>query len=327
MLFGIAGFTFHVAVKYFFGSGYKPTTRYDRGNAWSYSGRHAGSYEARDSLLGALITFGCAGFVGFLIAAIFSGAWTDEAIYAHTVYGKLTPAMMEGSVVRVKPYDVATNQIDNSFNSTTDSAENVEHFRYDGKMTWFAIQEPESTGRRLSGDSSSGLITVGGQNSEPDVTNGAKDTKGNFPYTTTDWFAANFGWHVHKICYTCDITEVIGIPTDNGPILAAPYVTWQGGWFVRRPVFSGVFIEKSGGKFERLSVKQAESDPVLVNSGRHLPRHAGPAHRRRLPVPSRHRERAVLPHRAVQHRRHRDHERSAVLRGPEEARPVLGDDA
>jgi len=246
----------HAGIKMVFGDKYKGET---------------GHYDYPKAT-GAIVTGLVCGFIALVVALIWSGGWANDSIYANTSYGTLNPSTLSGMQVRVKPFDVAESQIDASLNSPTNHADNLAIVKVKGVLTWTSVQDPEGFWRSFS-HGANGLISVSAQSSAPDVTIGTKETSGNFNYSPGSKFSSNFGWHAHKMCFTCDIVEIEAIPTPQGPVLAAPFVQWEGGWFVKHPVFKGVFVEHSGSgrAFEMLSAKQAEADPLLVSSGHIFP--------------------------------------------------------
>jgi len=206
------------------------------------------------------------GSIALIVAIIWTSAWTSESLYEHTTYGQLTPAMLDGNQARIKPYGVAWSQLKTTLNSSTDNVNYTNVGRINGHLVFTSVRVPNGSFRGLT-HSANGILVLGAESSTPSLTVGTKETSGTFKYNPGSKFGKNFGWHAHKICYTCDITEVVGVPTANGPLLVAPYVKWEGGWFVTHPIFGGVFVEDTHGSFQMLSAKQAESDPRLTAFG------------------------------------------------------------
>jgi hypothetical protein len=255
----LSGAFIHALIKTSFGDRYQTPER--------------GRYHRRPQnprLLGTFLTALCFACVGFLIALVWTGGWTADAIYAHIKFRTLTPQMLEGANMRVKPYDVAQEQIQTSLNSSTDNTAHLSIIEVNGRLTWTAARVPNGFWRGFS-HGSDGIVTDGAESSLPNVSVNTPETTAEFDWSPGAKFAKSFDWHAHEICYTCDIVEVVGVPTPRGPMLVAPYVTWHGGLFVDRPVFSGVFIERPGGYFKKLSAAQAESDRELVATGHIFP--------------------------------------------------------
>ncbi len=79
-------------------------------------------------------------------------------------------------------------------------------------------------------------------------------------------------WQVYeKKCYSCDVAEMTGVPTPRGPVVIAPYIRYEGNWFVRRPTFGGVYLVYPDGRIEDLSPKEAARHPLLHGAGRVFP--------------------------------------------------------
>ena len=223
-----------------FGDRYGLGKREDRYGYRSYGGEFPAP-------TGTIVTGLICGCVGFLVAALWTSMWSSEAIYAHTYYGQLTPAMLEGSNVRVKPYDVTSNQIKATLNSPTDNPDHLSIVKVGDKLTWTSVRDPNGFIRGFS-HGADGLVAVSAESSQPNAVVNTPETTGSFKYSPGSKLGKNFGWHAHKICYTCDIVEVVGVPTPKGPMLIAPFVKWEGGWFIKHPVFGGVFLSALAAK-------------------------------------------------------------------------------
>ena len=65
------------------------------------------------------------GALGFLFAGAMTSVWTGAAIYDHTDYGALSLDRLKGGQVRIKPYEVARGQTENSLNSPTEHPTNL----------------------------------------------------------------------------------------------------------------------------------------------------------------------------------------------------------
>ena len=112
--------------------------------------------------LGTFLMALCFACVGFLIAIIWTGGWTADAIYAHIKFRTLTPQMLEGANIRVKPYDVAQEQIQTSLNSPTDNTAQLSIIKVNGRLTWTATRVPNGFWRGFS-HGSDGIVTDGAE--------------------------------------------------------------------------------------------------------------------------------------------------------------------
>jgi hypothetical protein len=261
-IFSLFGLAVHVGIKTLFGDGYKARDT-EQDDHFTYR-------RERLRFPGTALTWAASGLVGLLVPIIFTGPWTDVALYSHTTYGKLTPSMLEGARVRVKPFDVAVKQMEASLNSPTDNLNDYNLVKVGGKLWWTAVRVPNGSIRSFS-YGSDGIIMDSAEQSQPKIVVNTPQTSGTFDWSPGAKLGINFGWHAHEDCYTCDITEVIGAPTPSGPILYAPFVKWEGGLFINHPVFGGVFVEDTHGSFKMLSASQAEADPQLVALGNIYP--------------------------------------------------------
>jgi hypothetical protein len=257
----------YVAIRATLGDKYAKTEK----SSYGYRSREDGEleYELR-SFRGEAYAWGIPGLIAVTVASIFTGAWTAKAVYDHIRYNTLTPQMLAGANVRVKPYDVAQNQIDASLNSSTDHATNLRIVMVNGKLVWTAVRDPEGFVRSIS-HHSNGLISVDAQTSSPNAHQGGVSYTAPFKFGPGMKWSHSISWQIHKKCFTCDIAEITAMPTSTGPVYIVPYIKWEGGWFVKRPVFGGVYVVSPSGKMVNYSPGQALNIPLLVNSGRIFP--------------------------------------------------------
>lgn len=217
------------------------------------------------------LTFGTSGFVALLGCALMTSAWTQSAIAGHVRYQPLDVSALEGGEVRVKPFEVAQRQLFNSFNSPTEKVTNMHVVNVGGQLTWSAFRDPSGFFRRIS-KSTTGIITSDAESSSPRVTVHGPSQDGEFRYGPEMRFRDNVLWRLYRDrCYTCDVTELVAVPTPDGPVIVAPYVRYEGGLFVRRPVFGGVYLVHVDGEVEDLSPREAAAHRLVAESGRMFP--------------------------------------------------------
>jgi hypothetical protein len=217
------------------------------------------------------MTFGASGIFVFLVCALMASAWTQSAISHHVRYAPLDIRTLEGGEVRVKPYEVARRQLFNSFNSPTERVTEMHVVNVGGQLTWSAFRDPSGYFRTIT-KSTTGIITSDAETSSPRVTVHGHSQDGEFKYGPGMRFRDNVHWRIYKKrCYTCDIAEMVAVPTPDGPVLVAPYLRYKGGLFVRRPVFGGVFVVHTDGRIEDLSPREAARNRLVSESGRMFP--------------------------------------------------------
>jgi hypothetical protein len=212
------------------------------------------------------------GLVALLVALIWTGLWSGESLYKHSRYQVISAQSSPETVgVPIKTAGVALSQFKTTLNSSTDAVSNVELGAIDGHLVFSGVRTPNGSFRSLT-HSGDGIVLLSAESSQPQEAGSQQDSQGTFKYNPGSSLAKNLSWHAHDTCYTCDITEVIGVPSSSGPLLVAPFVKWEGGWFVKHPVFRGVFVENTHGSFQMLSPRQAESDAALVSYGDVFPK-------------------------------------------------------
>ncbi len=200
-----------------------------------------------------------------------AGFWTQSALYQHTDYGPLELSALTSAQVRVKPYSVAVQQAQNGLNSPTERSTNTHIVKVDGQLVWTSVRDPEGLFRVLT-KPTRGVMSVDAASSAPGVQIAGARNDAEFRVGPGMRFAENIRWQIYKRrCYTCDIAELVGLPTPRGPVIVAPYLRYEGSWFVRRPVFGGVYVVHPDGHIDDLSPAQAARDPLLRSSGRIFP--------------------------------------------------------
>nr|MBA3748061.1 hypothetical protein [Solirubrobacterales bacterium] len=156
-------------------------------------------------------------------------------------------------------------------NSSTESPSNLHIARIDGKLTWTSVRDPEGLFRVMT-KPTRGVMTVDATASAPHAKLAGPRYDANFRYGPSMRISENIRWQVYKHrCYTCDVAEMTGIPTAGGPVIVAPYLRYEGGLFVRRPVFGGVYVVHADGRIDDLSPAEAARNALLRSTGRVFP--------------------------------------------------------
>ena len=228
-------------------------------------------HQARPLLRGPVRSALVCGTLGLLVAALLTKAWTGAAIYAHTDYGPLTPAMLSGGEVRIKPYEVAEQQAENGLNSPTERPTNLHIVKAGGRLVWTTVRDPEGVVRVFT-KSTTGVMSVDASASQSHVKQSGASYDATFRYGPGMRLTDSIRWRVYKHrCYTCDIAEMTGVPTADGPIIIAPYIRYVGNWFVRRPTLGGVYVVHPDGRIDDLSPAEAARNRRVRESGRLFP--------------------------------------------------------
>ncbi len=227
--------------------------------------------RGRPLLRGPVRSFLLCGALGFFFAAAMTSAWTGAAIYAHNDYSPLTPAMLDGGQVRIKPYDVARRQTENGLNSPTERPTNLHIVKVDGRLVWTSVRDPEGSFRVLT-KPTKGVTSLDAISSGSHVTQSGARYDSDFRYGPGMRITDNIRWQVYKKkCYSCDVAEMTGVPTAEGPLIIAPYIRYEGNWFVRRPTFGGVYVVHPDGRIDDLSPEEAARSQLVRESGRVFP--------------------------------------------------------
>lgn len=227
--------------------------------------------RARAHLRAPAVTFLVFGGIGFLFAAAMTSAWTGAAIYRHADYGSLTLAELRGGEVRIKPYDIARQQTDNGLNSPTERATNLHIVEVDGRLLWTSVRDPEGFFRVLT-KPTKGVMSVEAGSTAPRLKQSGPGYDADLRFGPGMRISENIAWQiVKKHCYTCDIAEMTGVPTPEGPVIVVPYIRYEGNWLVRRPTFGGVFLVHADGRIDDLSPREAARHPLLRGTGRVFP--------------------------------------------------------
>ncbi len=209
--------------------------------------------------------------LGLLYAFVSTKAYTDRAIYAHSDFQKLLPSELAGGEVRVKPYEVARKQLQNSLNTPTERITNMHIVKVGDELRWTAFKDPEGLFRVYT-RKTAGIMSVSGESSSPTVEQSGPDHEEAFEVGPGMKWSDGIRWRIAKdFCYTCDVAEMTAIPTAEGPVVIAPYISYEGGFFVKRPVFGGVYLVHANGSIEDLSPEEALESPLVAASGRMYP--------------------------------------------------------
>lgn len=249
----------HVAVKMIFGDRYVAQSSHLRP-----------SHLRRSRFEGTVITAAIAAVTGLIAAMVMAPLLTGQAIYDNSDYADLDPGGVTGADVRVKPYEVAANQIDASLNSSIDQATNLRIVKVDGELRWTSVRDPDGLVRVFT-RKTSGVISSDARSSEPNVVQSGPTHDAAFALGPGMQVTDNLSWAIHKACFTCDVAEVVALPTAQGPVLVAPVITFEGGLLVKRPVYAGVFVATPDGELRRLNPEQAAADRLVASAGRLYP--------------------------------------------------------
>jgi hypothetical protein len=235
--------------------------------------RHLGDgrTRARRDIRRPLRTALVAATLALMFAGVMTGFWTKAALYEYTTYSDLDLASLDSGQVRIKPYAVAIQQTQNGLNSPTEHPSNMHIVKVDGRIAWTSVRDPEGV-FRVFAKPTRGVMSVAAGSSMPDARIAGPTHDATFAAGPGMQIRDNIRWRLYKRrCFTCDVAEIIGLPTVDGPLLVAPYVRYEGGWFVRRPVFGGVYVVHPDGRIDDLSPEQAARDPLLRGTGRIFP--------------------------------------------------------
>lgn len=241
-------------------------TEFVHGGGWRGRGR-----RTPPLLFGPAITALACATVGFLFAVVVTSSWTGDAIYRHTDYGVLSLESLRGSEARIKPYEVARRQSQNGLNSPTERPTNLHIVRVGGELRWTSVRDPDGFVRVLT-KPTRGVMSVAATSTAPNVRQAGPRYDADFRYGPGMRISESVRWQVYKKkCYSCDVAEMTGVPTPQGPVVIAPYIRYKGNWFVRRPTFGGVYLVHADGRIDDLSPVQAARNALVRDSGRLFP--------------------------------------------------------
>jgi hypothetical protein len=222
-------------------------------------------------LFGPAVTFAAFAVLGFVFAVVVTASWTGRSLYEHSDYGALTLQELRGGQVRIKPYEVAQRQSQNGLNSPTERPTNLHIAKVEDELLWTSVRDPDGFFRVLR-KPTRGVMSVAAGSTTPGVKQSGRRYDADFRYGPGMRISENIKWQVYKKkCFTCDVAEMTGIPTPNGPIVIAPYIRYVGSWFVRRPTFGGVYVVHPDGRIDDLSPERAAGSPLVRESGRLFP--------------------------------------------------------
>jgi hypothetical protein len=222
-------------------------------------------------LFGPTVTFAAFTVLGFIFAVVVTSSWTGRSLYQHSDYGALTLQELRGRQVRIKPYEVAQRQSQNGLNSPTERPTNLHIAKVENGLLWTSVRDPDGFFRVLR-KRTRGVMSVAAGSTTPGVKQSGRRYDADFRYGPGMRISDNLKWQVYKKkCFTCDVAEMTGLPTPNGPIVIAPYIRYVGNWFVRRPTFGGVYMVRPDGRVDDLSPERAARSPLVRESGRLFP--------------------------------------------------------
>jgi len=222
-------------------------------------------------LFGPGMSFLVVGGLGFVFAGLATSSWTGRTLYERSDYGALTLQELQGGLVRVKPYEVAERQSQNGLNSPTERPTNLHIAKVEDELLWTSVRDPDGLFRVLT-KPTRGVMSVAAGATAPSVEQSGRRYDADFRYGPGMRISENLKWRVYKKkCFTCDVAEMTGVPTPDGPIIIAPYIRYVGSWFVRRPTFGGVYLLRPDGSIKDLSPERAARSPLVRESGRLFP--------------------------------------------------------
>lgn len=211
------------------------------------------------------------GTLGFFFAVVVTASWTGAAIYEHQTYAPLTVETLRGGQPRIKPYEVANRQAENGLNSPTERATNLHIVKVEEELLWTGVRDPDGIFRVLT-KPTRGVMSVAASSTAPEVRQAGAPYDADFRYGPGMRIAESIRWQVYKKkCYSCDVAEMTGVPSPNGPIVIAPYIRYVGNWFVRRPTLGGVYLVHPNGRIDDLSPAEAARSSLVRESGRLFP--------------------------------------------------------
>ena len=115
-------------------------------------------------------------------------------------------------------------------------------------------------------------MSVAADSSAPGLRQSGARYDADFRYGPGMRITDNIRWQVYKKkCFSCDVAEMTGVPARSGPVVIAPYIRYEGNWFVRRPTFGGVYVVHADGRIEDLSPQEAARSALVRESGRLFP--------------------------------------------------------
>jgi hypothetical protein len=241
-------------------------TEFVHGGGWRGRGR-----RTPPLLFGPAINGLMCATIGFVFAVFVTSSWTGDAIYRHTDYRALALESLRSSEARIKPYEVARRQSQNGLNSPTERPTNLHIVKVDGELHWTSVRDPDGLFRVLT-KPTRGVMSVTATSTAPDVRQAGPRYDADFRYGPGMRISESVRWQVYKKkCYSCDVAEMTGVPTAEGPVVIAPYIRYKGNWFVRRPTFGGVYLVHADGRIDDLSPTEAARNALVRESGRLFP--------------------------------------------------------
>lgn len=204
-------------------------------------------------------------FFVFVTMGILNGPLVAKQLYSHTTYTPIA-GLPESGAVRIVPKEVAERVAASGFNSPTEHLTDFHLVRRDGSLAWTAMRTPDGAYRALTQRSAGILELNASSTSRKTVLTDAQFDTAPGMYVTD-----NLRWRLLKKHYFVQLDDAIAITDVGGkPLIAVPYVTYKG-WFIRRPVYGGVFIVHPNGRIEDLSPAEAGQRRELVAAGRGFP--------------------------------------------------------
>ncbi len=215
---------------------------------------------------GPILVSAALAFVTFMVMGILSGPLVAKETYANTTYTAIKTLPASGSV-RITPKEVAARVAGSGFNSATETLTNFHLIRNSGgDLAWTALRTPNGAYRALT-QNTAGSLELNASSSTRDAT----QADGTFKTAPGMLITDNLTWRLRKVNYFAELDDPIAFTgADGKPLIAVSYIEYKG-WFVRRPVFGGVFIVHPNGKIEDLTPAEAVKRKELAATGRIYP--------------------------------------------------------
>ncbi|MFY9264591.1 MAG: hypothetical protein WAO61_04095 [Solirubrobacterales bacterium] len=221
--------------------------------------------QARARSLAPLVISAALAFGVFVAMGILNGPLVAKQLYSHTTYAPID-ALPPSGAVRIVPKEVAQRVAASGFNSPTEHLSDFHLIRRDGRLAWTALRTPDGAYRALTQQTAGSL--------ELNASSTSRQTRlvdGTFKTAPGMFLTDNLTWRLRKQRFFAELDDPIAITDAAGkPLIAVSYVKYKG-WFIRRPVFGGVFIVHPDGKIEDLSPAEAVRRKELVDAGRIFP--------------------------------------------------------
>lgn len=214
---------------------------------------------------GPILIASAVAFATFVVMGILSVSLVGKQLYSNTVYTPIKTVPPIGAI-RLTPKEVAERVAGSGFNSATERLTDFHLIRRDGQLAWTALRTPDGAYRAFT-QNTQGVLELNASSSSRDT----DQFDGVFKTAPGMFITDNLTWKLRKKKFFVQLDDPIALTDAKGkPLIAVSYIKYKG-WFVRRPVFGGVFIVHPNGDIDDLSPAQAMKNPALVAAGRVIP--------------------------------------------------------